>query len=68
MSGGGGGIIIIDDAINSLEKPIVHGALPQPIKDKLDPVLAKHAAGGVLDDDDKLILGDALRWAVINLK
>lgn len=68
MSGGGGGIIIIDDVVNTLQKPIVHGALPQPIKDKIDPILAKHMRGEVLDDEDKLILGDALRWAVINLK
>lgn len=66
MSGGGGGVIIIKSTIATLSDPLVHGGLPQHVKDQIDPILAKDPADWT--DTDKDQVGKAYHWALRHLQ
>lgn len=65
MSGGGGGVIIIKSVIDTLGDPLVHGALPDEMRAKVDVLLAKDPA--TWDEDDKAFVGHVYTWGLSNL-
>lgn len=62
---GGGGIIIIQDSINTLNKPEVHGNLPPRLQALIDPLLSKDPS--TWTPVDKIIVSHVYTWALCNL-
>ena len=64
---GGGGTIIINNAVSVLSDPNVQGMLPgTAVRNAVKEILARGAH--TWTDDDRWLIGQALAWAICNVK